>query len=222
MRVLLSNVNTANQNHRAVLDLIRDESPDLVALLEVNQSWAAALAELEPDYPHWVKEPRDDNFGIALASRVPIRHQRLLFLGEAGVPSIEVDAQLGESWVKVIATHPLPPTSPENAWYRDGQLAALAGYASQSEHPVVLIGDLNTSPWSHAFRNLIKTSGLLDSALTTGLTLTWPVQLAPLRIPIDHCLVSPEIQVLRRVRGPKVGSDHFPIIIDLTLAVVAE
>jgi hypothetical protein len=41
----------------------------------------------------------------------------------------------------------------------------------------------------------------------------WPV----LRIPIDHCLVSPDIGVLTMRTGRHIGSDHLPIIIDMVM-----
>jgi endonuclease/exonuclease/phosphatase (EEP) superfamily protein YafD len=34
-----------------------------------------------------------------------------------------------------------------------------------------------------------------------------------LRVPIDNCLVSPDVAVLERRYGEDAGSDHFPLII---------
>jgi endonuclease/exonuclease/phosphatase (EEP) superfamily protein YafD len=38
-----------------------------------------------------------------------------------------------------------------------------------------------------------------------------------LGIPLDHCLVSPELAVVDRRRGPHVGSDHLPLLIEIQL-----
>jgi endonuclease/exonuclease/phosphatase family metal-dependent hydrolase len=38
-----------------------------------------------------------------------------------------------------------------------------------------------------------------------------------LGIPIDHCLVSSDIGVAGFAHGPDLGSDHLPIVVDLTL-----
>ncbi|ELR98939.1 hypothetical protein GLO73106DRAFT_00027820 [Gloeocapsa sp. PCC 73106] len=35
-------------------------------------------------------------------------------------------------------------------------------------------------------------------------------------IPIDHCLISPEIKVTSIYTGADTGSDHRPLIINLT------
>ena len=39
--------------------------------------------------------------------------------------------------------------------------------------------------------------------------------LGAMRITIDHALVSREVQVHDRHVGPSIGSDHFPIVIDI-------
>ena len=44
---------------------------------------------------------------------------------------------------------------------------------------------------------------------------TWPSGLILLRIPIDYCLVSEGIGVMDVQVGPDIGSDHFPLIVDL-------
>jgi endonuclease/exonuclease/phosphatase (EEP) superfamily protein YafD len=36
-----------------------------------------------------------------------------------------------------------------------------------------------------------------------------------LMIPIDHCLVSPQIRVTGMRTGRAIGSDHLPIIVDM-------
>ena len=73
-----------------------------------------------------------------------------------------------------------------------------------------ILGDLNVSPWSPHFGGLLRESG-------RGVQATWPTNLAPMRIPIDHCLVSPDVSVVGRRVGPDVGSDHFPIVVDVQI-----
>ena len=36
-------------------------------------------------------------------------------------------------------------------------------------------------------------------------------------IPIDHCLHSPGIQIVRKEIGPAVGSDHYPVVVEFAL-----
>jgi endonuclease/exonuclease/phosphatase family metal-dependent hydrolase len=46
---------------------------------------------------------------------------------------------------------------------------------------------------------------------------TWPTRFSPLLIPIDHCLVSATVAVVKRSVGPNIGSGHCPLLVDLAL-----
>jgi endonuclease/exonuclease/phosphatase family metal-dependent hydrolase len=81
----------------------------------------------------------------------------------------------------------------------------------------VVLGDLNATPWSPYFRNLERAASLRDTGRRSGWRPTWPSALPPLWIPLDHCLVSKEIPYASRTVGNYVGSDHFPIIVDVVL-----
>ena len=49
------------------------------------------------------------------------------------------------------------------------------------------------------------------------LAASFPSDMAVLRIPVDHLLASCSIGVRERRIGPQVGSDHLPVIVDLTI-----
>src|SRR5690606_38520127 len=106
---------------------------------------------------------------------------------------------------------------------RSAQLAALAGYATQFKGPSIIAGDINVTPWSPLFESVKNRSGLRDSGLGFGYQPTWPTMLpfAIQRIPIDHVLISKHFHVSHRALGPAMGSDHFPLIVDLQLAAIA-
>jgi endonuclease/exonuclease/phosphatase (EEP) superfamily protein YafD len=79
------------------------------------------------------------------------------------------------------------------------------------------VGDFNTSLWSPYYAQLIRHTGLVNARQGFGLLPTWPAFLSVpfLMIPIDHCLVSPEIRVIRVRTGRTIASDHLPIIVDM-------
>ena len=58
--------------------------------------------------------------------------------------------------------------------------------------------------------------GLINSQRGFGVQATWPVAggFAP-RIPLDHCLHSPDLATVDRRMGPAVGSDHLPLVVVL-------
>jgi endonuclease/exonuclease/phosphatase family metal-dependent hydrolase len=103
------------------------------------------------------------------------------------------------------------------AAHRNQELAQLADLARNAPTPVVVLGDLNVTAFSPVFVELLARSGLHDCAAGQGLNTTWPAQFPPLYLQIDHCLADPGIGVLGLRSGPWVGSDHFPLEVELAL-----
>ncbi|MEQ1852775.1 MAG: endonuclease/exonuclease/phosphatase family protein [Chthoniobacteraceae bacterium] len=218
LRLMALNVHTANTRHDLVLGEIRRVQPDVLLLMEVNHAWVLALQDLSKTLPHRVIIPREDNFGIALFSRLPLTSSEVInWPDDFGVPSILAVIEPSGQPVFVVATHPLPPASKENAALRNEQLEKIAGAVSGQTLPAVVLGDLNATPWSPHFRNLERAASLRDTGRRSGWHPTWPSELPLLWIPLDHCLVSKEIPYATRTVGNYVGSDHFPIIVDVVL-----
>lgn len=216
-RAMMMNVHTGNTDYSAVLDAIKHYDPDVLFLEEVDQRWMDALHPLDGEYPYVISRPRNDNFGVAFYSRHPFITSEILEIGRAGAPSVLVKLELQGRDVYILGTHPLPPVNAAYANFRDTQLAEIPGVVKALDAPVLLLGDLNATPWSYAFRRLLRDSALLDGSREVGYQATWPVGLFPLLIPIDHCLHSPGIRIVRKEIGPAVGSDHYPVVVDFAL-----
>jgi endonuclease/exonuclease/phosphatase (EEP) superfamily protein YafD len=182
----------------------------------VDDTWAEAIATLEPLYPHRVVHPRADRFGIAVLSRLPLANRRIEELAD-GPPVVIADLAIGAKGCLLVAAHPPAPIAADWSVRRDAQLAAIGDLAASESRPVIVAGDLNSTPWSHGFRRLVSPGGLKDSAVGRGLQPTWNARRLAPRIPIDHVIVSPEVRVISRRVGPDVGSDHLPV--EATLAI---
>lgn len=217
VRAMLANVNTQTGNAAAVAAAIRLFNPDIVVLEEVSAQWLTDLKPVLDGYPYAEQDPREDNFGIGLWSRFPFVRSRIDFIGTAGVPSIIVEMDTPQGRCTVMATHPFPPIGREYSAFRNGQLAELPRSVRQASSPVVLLGDLNVTPWNHHFKRLLKQSGLKDSAQGRGVYPTWPTCNPLMLIPLDHCLYSHGIEIMNRQTGPQMGSDHFPVIVDFVI-----
>ncbi len=220
-KALLANVNTQEGRPQAVIRFVRRLQPDLALFEEVNQRWMRCLQTLRTELPHVAAEPREDNFGIALFSRYPLRRVKVLYLRSAGVPSLHAQVSLPEGALTVLGTHPPPPVGARNTAQRNEQLEAVATLLRRADRPVLLLGDLNTSPWSWIFARLLRQSGLRDASRGRGVQPTWPTTLWPLLIPIDHCLHSDDLLIREKRIGPAIGSDHYPVIVVFSLARAA-
>ena len=217
LRVMLINVNSANTNYAAVKETIGRYAPDLFLIEEANSAWLEGLQDMSASYPWMKAQPRSDNFGIALFSKHPLDHAEIVEIGEAGVPSVMARVDVDGTVLTVLGTHPLPPGGSDYSRLRNDQLAALPGFLEAVETPVVLLGDLNATPWCWHFRRLLRRTGLRNSSRGWGVQPTWPVFSVLFRIPIDHLLHSPDLRVVQRAIGPDVGSDHYPVVVDLRL-----
>lgn len=214
LRVLLLNVLRSSTSYPEVRALIDAERPDVVALVEPDARWLAALAPSLAAYPFRIEHLRSDNFGIALYARHPLRGGAE-HLGE--YPSLVAVLEHPAAPLSILLTHPIPPVSPDAAASQEHQLAAVARRASELAAPCVVMGDFNATPWSRLFARLRAETGLCDSRAGFGAHTTFPADSTILRIPIDHVLVSCAIGVRDRRIGPAVGSDHLPVIVDLVV-----
>ncbi|MBI4659130.1 MAG: endonuclease/exonuclease/phosphatase family protein [Verrucomicrobia bacterium] len=218
LRAVLINVRTENQRFDLVRNFVEDTQPDFVVLEEADADWIVQLASLTNDYPHAVLKPREDNFGIALFSKLPFLSSDIVFLGDAEVPSIVASFRIDGRELTLLATHPVPPGNREYVELRNGQLAAIPSFLANLPGAKAVLGDLNVTPWCYQFRKLLSETGLEDSSRHRGIHATWPTHLLPLRIPIDHCLLSTELETVRKEVGPYVGSDHFPLLVEFGFA----
>ncbi|MBI1319445.1 MAG: hypothetical protein GC168_10935 [Candidatus Hydrogenedens sp.] len=218
VRVMLANVLTINQDYEAFREEVERHQPDILCVQEVGAGWKAVLEGLRETYPYQRMEAREDNFGIALASRWPLHDVAFKELGGVTVPAILATVETPRGPLRLLDLHTIPPMFKHMAAGRNRQLAEAAQIARDAQTPFALVGDLNMTPWSPYFSDLIERSGLVNTRLGRGPMPTWPVSaLHPVLLPIDHVLVSNDINMLGLHRGGRTGSDHLPVIADLQL-----
>lgn len=213
IRVMTANVNTNNDRYEEFVRMVKEQNPDHLLVLEVDQDWEKSLSSLRSSYPYGGSIARADNFGIALFSK-----HRLIDLSieplEPQLPDVVVaDVQDARGSYRLIGLHTLPPVLPDLLFVRNAELGLSAKLARENSGPVIVLGDLNTTMWSQAYRKFLDASGLIDSRLGHGLLPTWPFPLAV--VPIDHVLVSKHWAVLDLDTVMIPGSDHRALVAHL-------
>lgn len=214
IRAISANVLRSNRHHAKVIDYIRTERPDFFLVMEIDETWLDDLEPLREDYPHCVAQLHRGAFGIALFSRLPIEDHEVVLSETAGVPMIRATLLIGGHRLNVLGVHPLPPVGSGNTRKRNGQLREIAALAASLRNPKLVLGDLNITPWSPFFSDLLQNGGLRDGRKGFGIQPTWPMRPgfpSLLQIPIDHTLVSDDVEVVARQIGHDVGSDHLPV-----------
>ncbi|SEH09027.1 Endonuclease/Exonuclease/phosphatase family protein [Candidatus Venteria ishoeyi] len=81
IRLLQANLLSQNTAHDKLLNLITEKQPDIIVLQEVSNHWQQALAALHPVYPWFKVIAREDNFGIAVFSKLPLESVTEVQLG---------------------------------------------------------------------------------------------------------------------------------------------
>lgn len=217
MRLVSFNVLGSNDRYDDVLAMLRKEDADVILLMEIKPEWARQIEGLRDEYPHQHVVPRGDNFGIALLSRLPWTSVETHYFGSAEVPTIVAAFESGGRPMTLVGTHPVPPGSATLAAERNEQLAEIGSFLGKNGQALVVAGDLNVTSYSPYFHDLLKQTNLRDSRQGFGVQASWSSPLPLLSIPIDHCLISPEIAILSRRIGPHLGSDHRAVIVELQL-----
>jgi endonuclease/exonuclease/phosphatase (EEP) superfamily protein YafD len=159
--------------------------------------------------------PQENNFGIGLYSKVPLKNIQVKYFAQYHqFPAILAEARWKRHSFNLLTVHPIPPLS--GFAIRNEQLQAVAEEREKWGKSLIVMGDLNTSQWSYYFQKLLKETQLRDTQLGHGVQLSWPAYSQWIKIPIDHVLVSGDWQVEDRRLGLNVGSDHLPVIVDLS------
>ncbi len=213
LELVVANVRTKNRSFERAAAYFERLAPDLLALVEVDEGWLDGISRLRAVLPYSTALPDLNNYGLALFSKLPLENEGVHHFLEDGPPSLVADLRTNHGSLHIILTHPPPPLRADLAQQRDRQLRAIGSYVREQSKPVVLLGDLNITPWSPAFHELLRLGELRDGRLGHGIQASWPTLFPPFLIPIDHALVSDGWDVVRFSAGDSVGSDHLPLIV---------
>ena len=148
-------------------------------------------------------------------------YKRQAILPTAGTrfdfPLVLATVSLGDRELRIAGAHLLSPRDPNRLGIRNLQMREISQYLSSSSEPTVLVGDFNCVPWSAFLSDFLNRTGYRDSRQGFGYHGTWHAKKPFVRIPIDHAFVSPQVHVHSRTVGQSAGSDHFPVIVEVSV-----
>lgn len=218
IKLLIANVFQDNKKQEEYHELISRCSPDLILMVETNQWWQDKMDSIGDHYPHQIKVPLENTYGMLLYSKLELVDGSVKYLVEDDIPSIEVKVKLDSGeLIKLFCLHPRPPVPQENprSTERDKEILLVAKKARESEFPVIVIGDLNDVAWSYTTELFSKISELLDPRKGRGFFNSFNAKYFFLRFPLDHVFCSADFSLTHIERMKSCGSDHFPMFIDL-------
>ena len=215
--VMSANLRFGQADARSVMALVRRYDVDVLSLVELSPAAVARLdaAGARTGLPGRVLAPGTYDRGMGLMARRP-----LSAVGTPDAKSGRVEAALalpGGRPLRVVAVHPIPPTSADRTGVWRGQLRDLPDPADGGVAHL-LLGDFNGTLDNRAIRAILD-RGYVDAADATGTGLrpTFPVGAPIPPITIDHVLVPPAFGVHRVSVHEVRDSDHRALIAELVL-----
>lgn len=216
------NLSYQNPDIEQLLERLNHNNYDLLALQEASDNWHKQIQDLAKSYPYSVgtSDGSPSPSGLVLFSRWPIVEHKLHYLGYRGGHVIQAIIQSPQTNtpVQVFALHPVSPRNAELWQLRNKELNSVAQLVANSPLQYkIIIGDLNTSPWSAQFKPLQKQSLLNKTSNLLGYIPSWSYrQDNPLitwlsSAYIDHCLISDDFILIDKLQEPIKGSDHLLI-----------
>jgi endonuclease/exonuclease/phosphatase (EEP) superfamily protein YafD len=220
LRVLSSNMLEGGADVQKIIDLVRKEHVDLLAVQEFTPDAerrfdAAGLAGL---LPYRVSYPQPGVEGSGVFSRYPLHDDGLRVHGSGMTQARATLTLPGARSVAVESAHPCAPASlaAVPCWRAD-----LANEPAADPDGTVrlLAGDFNATLDHAPLRHLIAT-GYRDAADVRGggFSPTWPFDGKPVPpVTIDHILADRRIGVVRYAVHPIPRSDHHAVFAELVL-----
>ncbi|MEJ2006226.1 MAG: endonuclease/exonuclease/phosphatase family protein [Cyclobacteriaceae bacterium] len=217
--ILEANVYQKNRQYGKFIEQVRAYNPDIVIALETDQDWADTLRVSLNDYPYVMSEPLENTYGMMLFSRMPYSNEKVKYRIRDSIPSFILDLNMESQDVRMYVVHPRPPTltDSDSSTQRDAELILVGREAQSDSLPAIVVGDMNDVAWSRTIRLFERLSGLLDLRKGRGMYNTYDATNFLLRYPLDHFFVSDDFLLKTIERVPKIGSDHFPLYVELCL-----
>ncbi len=224
IRLLQFNTWSENSKDRDVLALVDSERFDVISLQETSASLRTVIERELADRFQILSAGSELLLLSRDAHSISVRNSARHTL--PGGEAIEARLEFAGREVALLSFHAMAPLGLTRAAIRDAQLEWVARWCRSWSGPVIILGDLNATPWSYPFRRLIREGGLVDSTRGFGVQPTWRTRYGPLggplvwpaQIPIDHCLHSPVLAAVARETGSACGSNHFPLLVTLQSA----
>lgn len=213
IKIVSFNAWEENSDAAKVAAWIATQHPTLVVVVEPSDKLGAAIAA-STGLPTWKGD------GAVMANATPFLSNQRSWAGrfmpgsasEVMWDTIEVLPDLPITVLGVHAGWPIPARA---GWSRDVRLAAILDQEDRSS--TLMVGDFNSSEWSFRQR---RADDLFAIERRDKAILSWPARI-PFRnkpdfpfpwMPIDHVYAGENWRLVSIERGPRLGSDHYPLV----------
>lgn len=222
IRILSFNLWFSNQNRQKTAQYLLGTQADLLILIEATPSWRDVLlqSDLTVQYPYIIEQPDRDRSHMMIFSKLPPESHDLIDLPfSSRSPAMQIRFHKDGQSFNVIGLHTTSPISPDYYQAREDQLRLIADHIKQQTLPTVIAGDFNATPWNHSMRDFAAITGLRRAESNRWIPKsTWLIGWPFFGLPIDHIYAPADWRLTHHQIDPYIGSDHRPVIADLSFA----
>ena len=218
LKIAQFNLSSDDQWNSSVVAWLAEADPDVVVLEDLGPNLRRAISQRLPGR-HFVCT---DHCGVALISKARPTSSKTYRGEHYGLTPPAALARFGgdRNGFLVVGTHLARPyaVGPDSMSTYTGvrtenmrRLRRIMKAYPQSG--MILVGDFNSTPWSFTFQ---RDEAQLGLERRTRLLFTWPANLTGIALlPIDHVYAGADWRTVSVNRGPRLGSDHYPVVVVL-------
>lgn len=212
-RILWANVLKKKDSLQRAFNHAETHDADMVLITETPaQAQLHKLSEQHPEYRYVRGAIFGEDSAISIFSKGPIN----------GFKIVEVDGRNGvvfhlesnNSEIAIGVVHPTIPSTPSRLQRRNDHILKTLEELKNTQ-PRLLLGDFNTVPWSPVARQLQSAHGL--QRVKSRNASTWVSTFPFIGLPLDLAFASEDLEV-SAYAGPAIGSDHFPLMLDIAVS----
>lgn len=215
LRVVAFNVKSGNHRYDQLAPLIARLHPDVLGLVELTPGWARAAKRASSRVRPRRLVVQRGAYGMGLLSDTRPTSLRAQHFPADGPAVLIARFRVRDLPVTFVLVHVHTPFAGS---VHERELRALAAARPSLGSRLIVCGDFNTVSWSAQFQDFSRSAGLTDVFRGAWHGYSWPSWSPLLAVPLDHCLISNGLTVRDRHFGPSMGSDHFPLVVDVAIA----
>jgi endonuclease/exonuclease/phosphatase (EEP) superfamily protein YafD len=214
LRIVAFNVKSGNHRYDQLAPLVAELKPDVLGLVELTPGWAHAADSASSRVRPRGFAVQRGAYGMGLLSAAtPTAISARHFPADGPVVLI-ARFTIRDRPLTFVLVHVHTPFAGS---VHERELRALAAARPSLGSRLIVCGDFNTVSWAAQFQDFSRSTGLTDVFRGAWHGYSWPSWSRLLGVPLDHCLISSGLAVRERHFGPSIGSDHFPLVVDVAI-----
>jgi endonuclease/exonuclease/phosphatase (EEP) superfamily protein YafD len=214
LRIVAFNVKSGNHRYDQLAPLIARLQPDILGLVELTPAWAHAADSASSRVRPRGFVVQRGAYGMGLLSAATPTALSARHFPADGPVALIARFKIRDRPLTFVLVHVHTPFAGS---VHERELRALAAARPSLGSRLIVCGDFNTVSWAAQFQNFSRSTGLTDVFRGAWHAYSWPSWSRLLGVPLDHCLISSGLAVRERHFGPSIGSDHFPLVVDVAI-----